>query len=184
MNKPYRKYWPLAGDRIKFPVEGAPGSFAEDRGDRYHCGMDIYAPAGTKVLAIESGVVIDSGVFTSGEGNIYWNTTYFIAVKTIKGPVIKYAELGEIYPAKGEIVSAGTSLGAVGTVLARDLIDKSAPEYIQKLKEARKTSMLHLEIYRGNEYKLRNYKGGNLFESRLPECLIDPAEYLADAVVR
>ena len=60
------KYWPVPNSHSKIvPTAGSPGSFWEDRGDRHHSGIDIYAPEGSNVLSIEDGKVIDIGIFTS-----------------------------------------------------------------------------------------------------------------------
>lgn len=57
------RYWPVPDSYSKnIPLHGSSGSFWENRGDRYHCGVDIYAPPGSKVIAIECGEVIDLGV--------------------------------------------------------------------------------------------------------------------------
>jgi hypothetical protein len=50
--------WPVPesySQRIPFPP--SPGSFWENRDDRHHCGVDIYAPCGSVVVAVESGEV-------------------------------------------------------------------------------------------------------------------------------
>ena len=60
MNK---KYWPVPDSYSKYiPVNGNPGSFWEDRNDRHHCGIDIYAPIGSDVVSIEDGQVIETGI--------------------------------------------------------------------------------------------------------------------------
>ncbi|MEA1984377.1 MAG: hypothetical protein U9N13_01845 [Euryarchaeota archaeon] len=35
-----------------FPMSPAAGSFWEDRGDRHHCRVDLYAPLGSGVVSI------------------------------------------------------------------------------------------------------------------------------------
>ena len=47
------------------PNNNSPGSFWENRGDRHHCGVDIYPPPGSGIIAVENGEVIDVGLFTS-----------------------------------------------------------------------------------------------------------------------
>ena len=57
------KYWPGPNRYSKnIPTNGFSGSFWEDRDDRRHCGIDIYAPKGSGVIAIEYGKVIDIGL--------------------------------------------------------------------------------------------------------------------------
>ena len=40
-------------ESVKIPPKGEAGSFWEDWGDRYHCGVDLYAPENTEVLSVE-----------------------------------------------------------------------------------------------------------------------------------
>ncbi len=58
--------WPVPGSaRAEVSASGTPGHFWEDRGDRRHCGMDIHAPAGSDVVAVEAGEVVTVAPFTS-----------------------------------------------------------------------------------------------------------------------
>jgi murein DD-endopeptidase MepM/ murein hydrolase activator NlpD len=57
------KSWPVKDSYSKeIPKQGSAGSFWEDRKDRHHCGIDIYAPKGSEVVSIEEGVVIGTGI--------------------------------------------------------------------------------------------------------------------------
>jgi len=52
------KKWPLyLKDPVKIPQKGESGAFWEERGDRYHCGVDLYTPENTEVLSTEEGIV-------------------------------------------------------------------------------------------------------------------------------
>jgi murein DD-endopeptidase MepM/ murein hydrolase activator NlpD len=71
-----------------------------------HGGMDIAAPAGTKVVAPLEGTVIDTGnYFFTG------NTVY---VDHGRGMISMYCHLSAIDVKSGQHVVAGTTLGAVG----------------------------------------------------------------------
>ena len=61
------------------PGKGQPGSFWEDRGDRFHCGVDIYAPAMSEVHACETGEVIDLGTHRTspGTGHLLGHNTVY-----------------------------------------------------------------------------------------------------------
>ena len=82
------KCWPAPKSYTKnLPTSGVPGSFWENRRDRYHCGVDIYAPEGSDVLSVEDGKVIDIDIFTSPDKIPYWNTTYYVLLKSeIRAP--------------------------------------------------------------------------------------------------
>ena len=89
------KYWPVPNSYSKtIPTNGLPGSFWEDRGNRFHCGVDIYAPKDSEVLSIEEGVILDVDIFTSPKIIPYWNTTYSILIHNKSGFICRYAELG------------------------------------------------------------------------------------------
>ena len=41
----------------RIPQKGEAGSFWEDRGDRYHCGVDLYTPENTKFSRLRMGLL-------------------------------------------------------------------------------------------------------------------------------
>lgn len=171
--------WPVAGSFLKtLPRAGQPGSFWEDRGDRRHCGVDIYAPCGSEVMAVEDGKVLETGVFSSARQYPYWNDTHYVLVQHVSGVFARYAELAEVKVAGGEGIKVGDTIGAVGQVLDVKKIDESSPPYIQRLKEANTPSMLHLEFYTEPPKGSSNYSGGNWFAQDRPHNLLDPALFL------
>lgn len=173
------KHWPAPNSFSKtIPAAGSAGSFWEDRGDRRHCGVDIYAPAGSPALAIEDGIVIGIGTFTSAEKVPYWNDTKHVLVENKTGPICKYAELGDVAVAAGEFVEAGQLIGHIGIVLDTARITQDSPPYIQKLKKLENKSMLHFELYSSPPGDTEDYLGGNWFGDSRPENLLDPGEYL------
>jgi murein DD-endopeptidase MepM/ murein hydrolase activator NlpD len=173
------KYWPVPDSYTKvIPEAGSLGSFWEKRSERYHCGVDIYAPEGSDVLSVESGEVTNIGVFTSPGKVSYWNTTYFLLIKNSTGFVCKYAELEDVAVAINESVKAGQVIGHIGMVLNKDKITGESPIYIQKLKKNKTLCMLHFELYKSTPAYTEEYSGGNWFGSKHPNELIDPTEYL------
>ena len=90
------RFWPVPNSYSKrVPVEGESGSFWEDRNDRRHCGVDIYAPAGSDVLSIEDGAIVRVSVSTSKK-NDYWNNTFYVLIKNQTRLFCKYAKLESI----------------------------------------------------------------------------------------
>lgn len=177
-----KRYWPLPGTEHTFPAEGGAGSFWEDRGDRRHAGMDLYAPAGTEVVSIEDGKVLSTGIFTSQDLVPYWNRTCQVTIAHVSGIFCRYAELRDLTVEAGVKVDGGGIIGHVGEVLNLSLIGAGSPVYIQELKERGRPSMLHLEVFTSAPGPDPNYLGGNWFSSRKPAHLADPARVLRDSL--
>jgi murein DD-endopeptidase MepM/ murein hydrolase activator NlpD len=105
----------LRARSLVLPVEGAlfrevRDSFADGRGGRRHEALDILAPRGTRVLAVDDGTV--AKLFTSGTGGL---TVYqFDAEKAF---CFYYAHLDGYAPGlvEGAPVRKGALLGFVGT---------------------------------------------------------------------
>ena len=166
------KYWPLPRSCSKIiPINDSPGSFWEDRNDRHHCGVDIYAPEGSDVLSVEDGEVIDVGIFTSSAKIPYWNTTYYILIKNKTGFICKYAELGDTTVGINGSVKAGQLIGNVGLVLNSDRITEKSPSYIKEIDKNKNHSMLHFELYRSIPAETKDYSGGNWFGYTKPKIL-------------
>ena len=160
------KYWPVPNSYSKkAPIKGAPGSFWEDRGDRRHCGIDIYAPKGSDVLSINDGKVIEIGVFTSPKIKPYWNLTKYIIIQIKEDLFYKYAELDDITVNLRQIVKAGQIIGHVGSVLKLNKISNKEPKYIQEIKKNKNDSMLHFEVLKSIQNRTSDYTGGNWFGS-------------------
>ncbi|MGB9938259.1 M23 family metallopeptidase [Methanosarcina sp.] len=164
--------------KFQVPQKGEAGSFWEDRGDRYHCGVDLYAPENTEVVSVEGGIVAQTGLMTSPEILPYWNQTYYVIIEQSKGLFCKYGELAGFTVKEGNEIEPGQLIGHVGMVLNSGKIDGSCPFYIRKLKN-KNPSMLHFELWKNQPITShRNYLGGNWFGEEKPENLIDPTGYL------
>jgi murein DD-endopeptidase MepM/ murein hydrolase activator NlpD len=167
--------WPVPNSYSKkIPLNGNPGSFWEYRGDRFHTGIDIYAPEGSKVLSVDEGKVIETGEFTSPKIIPYWNKTYYILIKNKNGLFYKYAELSDIVVTKETIVKTDELIGHIGLVLNTDQITLRSPQYIQRLNNHNKHSMLHFEVYSSMPKQTKKYLGGNWLGSQKPKNLLDP----------
>jgi len=174
--------WPLPGiPDHRIPGPGDAGSFWEDRGDRRHCGVDLHAPAGSRVLAIVQGTVLRIGIQTDPHRASYWNRTFYVLVKDQNGHIIRYAELGELSVGEGDHLEEGQCIGRVGAVIDPSRIDEGAPAYIRRLGAEGTCCMLHLEIYTAMPGSLDRYLGGNWFGCTPPAFLIDPTGLLRKA---
>jgi len=171
--------WPVPNSYSKtIPLPGAAGSFWEERNDRHHCGIDIYAPADSEVRAIESGRVVETGVFTSPSMLPYWNATHYIVLQNASGLFCKYAEIDGIPINEGQMVKVGEFIGRVALVLNLEKIDETSPDYIKNLQKNNIFSMLHFELYCAWPVQFKKYVGGNSFIGQKPKNLLDPSEYL------
>ncbi|MFN2587685.1 MAG: murein hydrolase activator EnvC [Actinomycetota bacterium] len=103
---------PVGGGQLLFPAAGpitSPYGYRTHPifGDRrLHTGIDIGAGYGAPVVAADAGTVVFAGVM-SGYGNV-------IAVDHGGGLATTYNHLSAFYVGSGQIVSRGSSIGAVG----------------------------------------------------------------------
>ncbi|HMA82681.1 MAG TPA: M23 family metallopeptidase [Candidatus Thermoplasmatota archaeon] len=171
------KQYPLP-KKYRFRNDQSLGQFLENRGDRIHCGIDIYAPEKTPVFAVDDGVIKSTSEFSSPYQISYWNTTYEIILEAKSSYFFRFAELSEVFVKKDDKVSAGDQIGLVGQVLNPKKINEHHPGYIQKLADKNKLSMLHFEIYNRYPEKSKYYLGGNWFAKKKPPGLCNPTEFL------
>lgn len=164
---------------FRFSKNQESGQFLEDRKDRIHCGIDLYAPQDTPVFAVDNGHIKKTSVFTSPDQNEYWNTTYEIILETDAKYFFRYAELNSVSVKKNDRVIAGDPIGLVGQVLNPDKIRKNHPTYIQRLVGKDKLSMLHFEMYDSYPEESDKYLGGNWFGKGKPDGLCDPGSLLS-----
>ena len=173
------KFWPVPNSYSKkIPTLPSSGSFWENRKDRYHCGIDIYATEGSDVISIDEGKVIDVGIFTSPDLVAYWNITKYVTIKIRDNLFLKYAELSDVIVKVNQLLRPGQLIGHVGTVLNFKKINEKSPKYIQKIKSENNPSMLHLETYNIKPNNTTEYLGGNWHNNRKPKNLLKPINYL------
>lgn len=171
--------WPVPDSFTKeIPPKGSQGSFWEDRDEQFHCGIDIYAPEGAEVVAIEAGTVFQTGNFSVAGPDNCWNDTYYVIIKSQHKIFYKYAELIEFYTKPGDVVMPGQVIGKVGSMINPDKINYDTPHYIREILNAGNLSMLHLELYKFPVIEIMPYKNGNFLGKEKPYSLLDPALYL------
>ncbi|HEU0184852.1 MAG TPA: M23 family metallopeptidase [Blastocatellia bacterium] len=136
-----------------------PGRFGNNRsGGRLHAGCDLYAPAGTPILAVADGVVeLYNPYFYQGTGELQIKHAHFTA---------RYCEISGV----PEGISKGVSVRE-GQVIA----------YVGKMTKVAQ-SMLHFELYSGVDKNGRPATGSLTNRKNPPYMrrsdLIDPTPYL------
>ncbi|MCK5018427.1 MAG: M23 family metallopeptidase, partial [Candidatus Peribacteraceae bacterium] len=160
------------------PTGQSPGAFWENRKDRFHCGVDIYAAKGSDVLSIEDGIVEKVGIFTSPDEVSYWNVTKFVVIRNHSGYLCAYCELDDVVVRVGENVKSGQLIGHVGQPLDPQKINDGSPVYVRKAKEKHHLSMLHFELYKAPLEEGAEFPIGNCFNNEKPKNLLDPTDYL------
>jgi len=151
-------------EKTEIPLAPHPGSFAKERKNHIHEGVDLYCEKGDEVFAIEDGVIVKIKPFT---GTLiqspWWNDTWCVMVEGKSG-VFNY---GEIIPnenlKEGMSLKEGDIIGTIETVLKKD--------------KGRPMNMLHLELYKSGttdailEWSLNEEK---------PNHLLDPTQKLLE----
>ena len=143
-----------------------PGAFGINRHQHVHTGVDLYAPHGCPVRAMEEGIVFAIQWFTGPSIKMpWWNDTRAVYIEGEHG-VFCYGEIQERQDLKvGDHILQGDNLGHVLTVLRRY--------------KGRPMSMLHVELY-DHGYK-DDWSEWKIGDSK-PEHLQDPTEVLLDII--
>lgn len=149
----------LHGRVLEIPIGEHPGAFGVRRKHHTHEGIDLYAPVGEQVYAVESGKVLAVKQFTGAAvGSPWWNDTFAVWIEGETGVVV----YGEICPyvLPGQEISAGYTIGYVMRVLKKD---KGWP-----------TSMLHLELHTPGDTSAPEW----LIHEEKPAVLLDPTPHI------
>lgn len=164
--------WPVPGVvPWEIPArETAPNSFAVKRKHDIHTGIDIYAPEGQPVHAVEAGTVITVDDFTGSRAESpWWEDTRAVFIQGESG-VVGYGEIQEIEGiVPGAHVEQGQLIGHVKRVLKENK-DHPNPK-----------AMLHIELYE------EGYNGSGEWwtpDEEKPHLLLDPTQKLRGAWAR
>ena len=160
------------------PAKDDRGAFWADRGDRRHCGIDLFAAPDTPVFAMLPSRVAEVRLFTGPGMNPYWFRTYQVLVENEDGTSLRYAELGSLLVEPGARLNAGASIGHVVRVINASRVDDRAPSYIWDFVQRGRTSMFHLERWQGYPRNGPHCAGGNWLGSGIPDGLLDPITFL------
>lgn len=152
--------WPLLAQQRIWP--DAPGQFGTPRKHDIHTGIDLYCPLGTRVVAVEAGMVVGVENFTGpAAGSPWWNDTQALLVEGQSGVVV-YGEMApepELTP--GVHVEAGQHIGTVTTSVLKT--DKGRP-----------MTMLHVELMAPGTHETLWWP----LDREQPPMLLDPTAKL------
>lgn len=153
----------MAEGTTGIPLTGHPGSFGHRRTKHTHQGIDLYAPTGTPVFAVEDGLIVSVYKFTGEHADPptpWWGNTWSVMIEGMSG-VVNY---GEIIPHPrlqlGAPIERGAEVGRITPVLLKD--------------KGRPMSMLHLELYRHGTREPADWQK----EEEVPDGLLDPTDHL------
>lgn len=157
-------------DRISFPegftglpIGDHPGAFGVLRKHHVHEGIDFYAPQGTPVTAVESGIVVAVMPFTGPAAGLpWWLDTQVVLIEGATG-VVAYGEIGAVVTT-GQQLQAGDLVGHVVRVLRKD--------------KGRPTCMLHLELHTHGARSTAEWYDS----TGRPKTLLDPTPFLRPLV--
>jgi murein DD-endopeptidase MepM/ murein hydrolase activator NlpD len=97
-----------SGGRFPWPVRGRIlGAYGNSPGGGHNDGINIGAPLGTPVRAIDGGTVVYSGNEVKGYGNI-------VLIRHANGWISAYAHLEDVSVKQGEAISPGEVIAKVG----------------------------------------------------------------------
>lgn len=150
--------------QVEIPIKFHFGAFGAMRRFDRHRGVDLYAPVGSEVFAVQNGIVKDIRHWTGVNADCgWWNETDAISIEGTDGLIV-YGEISVNEKLKiGDKVRAGDCVGTILQVLKKD--------------KGRPTSMLHLELRAPGFLKNTDKDWGH----ELPEGLLDPTPFLIRA---
>ena len=154
-------YRSLPAHTTGLPLPPHPGAFGVVRKHHTHEGVDLYAPEGTPVLAVEEGEVVHLEPFTGAHAATpWWHDTWAVFIEGATGVVV----YGEIEPTPGLEVGARVGAGQeVGRVIP-----------VLKTPKGRPASMLHLELHVPGTREAPAWEHGQ----PMPPTLQDPTPWL------
>jgi len=159
---------------VEVPIHPHVGAFGARRRHDIHRGVDLYAPVGTVVTAVEDGIIQMVRPWTGKVADCdWWENTWAVLVKGSSGLVV-YGEIQPIPEIEDYFkmhetavmpISKGEPLGIVLKVLKKD--------------KGRPTSMLHLELRKPGYFKNidKSWEDG-----KIPEGILDPTPFLLRSI--
>lgn len=171
--------WPAPESyEMTIPKSNEPGSFWEETGGKYNCGIDLFAPEYSPVLAPESGRIIDAGLFTDSRILPHFNDTGYVIMKTNNNLFLKLAAIGNLSVKTGDKVEAGQKIGEIRKIVDDERIYSLIIQNNFLLNSSNRNSYLHIELTKPPIMQVKPYLAGYFLENTKPFSLINPELYL------
>jgi murein DD-endopeptidase MepM/ murein hydrolase activator NlpD len=154
------KPWPIHQSAPLFP--DSPGCFGVFRRHDRHTGVDLYCNLGSRIVAVEDGVVVKVEEFTGAEaGSPWWNRTQAVLIEGESG-VLVYGEVESLVEV-GQKVKTGDIIAHVPTPVLKEF-------------KGRPMVMLHFEQMTHGSRETLWWR----LEQPQPENLLDPTNLLLE----
>lgn len=160
---------------VEIPIKHHVGAFGVMRRHDVHKGVDLYAPEGTEVLAVEDGVLCDVRPFTGKvAGQPWWEDTWAVSVAGESGIVV-YGEIDvppfttiepldeQRFYFRSKEIKRGDLICRVKRVLKKD--------------KGRPRSMLHLVLHKHGVLSNGTWE----FDQLKPPGLLNPTQLLLES---
>lgn len=173
------KYWPLANsNELQIPAKNEPGAFWQDTGEGFNAGIDLFAPSGSDVLAIDSGIIAGIGDFTVIKEGTGFHKTKFVIIRTKEKINYKYCQLKNVLFEVGDSVKGGEKIAETTSMINEDDISHDTSFYVKELSTLDIESRLHLELYKVPFSEIRPYNAGIYLGEEKPKSLLDPKIFM------
>lgn len=173
------KYWPLPNsNELQLPAKNEPGAFWKDTGEGFNAGIDLFAPSGSDVIAIDSGTLVATGQFTVAKEGSGLNNTSFVIIRSKEKINYKYCQLKNIQFEVGSEIKAGEKIAETTSMIDESDISPSSSFFIKELSTLDIESRLHIELYKSPFSEVRPYNAGIYMGEEKPKSLLDPRIFM------
>ena len=160
MNIMTKTFWPIPSVKKNIPKSKSKRGFGRNKeAGRFHCGSDILAKYGSRIVATEAGIVKNIFLFTYPGLDKYnrYENTYAVAIQHNDGNYALYCEVQKPRLKVGQKIKAGQVIAKVGRIFAHK----------------QQHTMLHFEYHSKLPKSTTKWYGGSR-----PKGLLSSTKYL------
>lgn len=129
--------WPIARSQIK--RVGDTVTDDRDGNGRPHKGIDVFAAAGTEVLAAQAGMVLRVMDGRKGKTSGLRRAGLFVDVEGTDGLIYRFLHLGVANVQKGDFLQQGVALGTIAAPFTSGLAEEPHLHFEIRQEDYRKT---------------------------------------------